>query len=134
MNSETPTTLKTPRPRPLSPHLQVYSWLITSTTSILHRFTGAILSAGMVLFAAWLGILAFAPESYDSFAGFAGSPFGLFILIGFTWAFYYHLSNGIRHLIWDAGYGLRVDQVNITGPLVIASSIILTIITWFFVL
>ena len=138
MNSESSTnitsTVKSPRPRPLSPHLQVYSWLLTSVTSILHRFTGALLSAGMLLFTAWLTILAFLPEYYADFAWFCASPFGLIILFGFTWAFYYHLSNGIRHLLWDAGYGFQLPTIKITGLAVIASSIILTIITWAFIL
>lgn len=134
MNSDTQTTIKRPRPRPLSPHLGIYRKLLTMVTSITHRITGVALTVGTLLFTAWLVILAFAPESYADFTSFITSPFGLFILVGFTWAFCYHLSNGIRHLIWDMGYGLRVDQINITGPLVIISSVVLTAIIWIFAL
>ena len=134
MNSDTNNTVKKPRPRPLSPHLQVYSWLITSTTSILHRLTGMALVLGSLLLVTWLAITAFMPEQYECFSNFCASPVGMIILVGFTWAFFYHLSNGIRHLIWDMGRGFAVATVNVTGPIVIASSIILTAITWAFIL
>ncbi len=134
MNSDTNNTIKKPRPRPLSPHLGIYRKLITMVTSITHRITGVALTLGMLLFVAWLAITAFSPENYDCFADFCASPFGLFILIGFSWAFFYHLTNGIRHLIWDMGHGFAVPTINVTGPLVIIISVLLTATTWAFVL
>ena len=120
----------TSRPRPLSPHLGIYRLLITSVTSITHRFTGIALSAGLLMLTAWLGVLAFCPENYPSFTAFCHSIIGTIILVGFTLAFFYHLSNGIRHLIWDMGVGFELKTINKTGPLVIALAIILTAITW----
>ena len=103
-------------------------------TSILHRITGAALAVGMILLVIWLLTLAFCPENYEQLSECLRSPFGLVVLIGFTLAFNYHFINGIRHLIWDAGIGLKVSTINITGPLVIIGAIALTAITWGMVL
>jgi len=89
--------------RPLSPHLQVYKPQLTSVTSILHRASGWGLSVGLVMFTWWLAAAAIGPEAYQAFRDFCSSPLGLILLFGWTVAFYYHLANGIRHLIWDTG-------------------------------
>ncbi|MEL7310634.1 MAG: succinate dehydrogenase, cytochrome b556 subunit [Pseudomonadota bacterium] len=115
--------------RPLSPHLSAYKFRITSTLSILHRMTGVALSAGAVLFATWLISVASGAEAFASFAGFVGSPFGKLIVAGFTFAFFYHLSNGIRHLFWDAGKGFEIEQAQASGWAVVVVSAIAAAVT-----
>ena len=95
-----------PNPRPLSPHLQVYRWQWTFVLSILHRITGVALGVGTVLLAWWLLAAATGPEAFAAARAFIGSIAGRFILLGFTFALFYHLANGIRHLFWDFGLGL----------------------------
>jgi succinate dehydrogenase / fumarate reductase cytochrome b subunit len=128
MNSKT-DTLK-PRPRPLSPHLQVYSWLITSTLSILHRLTGVVLSFGLLLIVAWIVTAAYAPETYDQVNTCLSSIYGKIILIGFSLALFYHLCNGIRHLFWDMGKGFELKTVTATGVTVILTALTLTALVW----
>ena len=90
--------------RPLSPHLQVWRWTVTMASSIMQRATGGALYAGSILLVAWLTSAALGEDSYNAVTGFLGSPFGLIILFGFTWAQMFHLCKGILHLIWDAGH------------------------------
>ena len=116
--------------RPLSPHLQVYRPQITSMLSILHRITGVGLGAGTRLIAWWLIAAATGPEAFDTAQAFIGSLIGRLILLGFTWALFYHLCNGIRHLVWDAGYGYDLDSVTRTGWLVVVASLVLTALAW----
>lgn len=116
--------------RPLSPHLQIYRWYLSMVLSILHRATGVALAGGMVLFAWWLLAAATGPAAYARVAGFLGSPIGLLMLFGWTWSLFYHLSNGIRHLVWDTGRGLDLPSVRTGGILVIAASLVLTVATW----
>lgn len=118
--------------RPLSPHMQVYRLFssITSLTSILHRATGAALVAGSVMIVWWLMAIAHGPASYERFNACIRSPLGIFVLVGFTWAFWYQLLNGIRHLFWDAGYGFQLQTAKATGILVLASSVVATLATW----
>lgn len=118
--------------RPLSPHLQIYSLFttITSLTSILHRMTGAALVFGSLIIVGWLMGIAHGEESYIRFSAYVRHPLGIFVLIGFTWAFWYQLMNGIRHLFWDAGYGFDQTTVSITGTTVLAGSVLATLATW----
>lgn len=118
------------RPRPLSPHLQVWRFHVTMTASILHRITGSALIAGVVLVALWLGALAFGPEAYARFAGLAGSPLGLIVWIGLTLAGFYHLFSGVRHLIWDTGAGLTPRTADALAWASILGSIVATIAFW----
>lgn len=120
------------RPRPLSPHLGIYRWLITSTLSILHRFTGVVLSIGLLYFSAWLISAAYYPKNYSEFIDFALSPLGLLMLFGWSLAFNYHFCNGIRHLIWDTGRGLEVKNVTYSGLLMLATTFIITVLEWMF--
>ena len=122
------------KPRPLSPHLQIYKPQITSALSIFHRMTGIALSLGSILFVLWLVTLSLGEKYYYYYLIFSRSWFGTIILIAFTFAFNYHLSNGIRHLFWDFGYGYDLQTVNKSGFAVIFSSIILTVIVWSVVL
>lgn len=119
------------RPRPLSPHLQIYRWPTTMATSIVHRMTGVGLTAGMVGLAWWLMALAAGPEQYDFFTAIARTPLGQLVVFGFLWALVYHLLNGIRHLAWDIGFGYtakvanRVSIVILLGSIALAAGIFL---------
>src|SRR5947208_15474731 len=117
-------------PRPLSPHLQVYRWQLTSVLSILHRAAGVALSVGAVLLVWWLVAAAAGPGPYASFANFIGSWFGLLLLFGWSAALFYHLCNGIRHLVWDTGHGLDLKSTYLGGWLVLGGTAALTLIAW----
>jgi len=118
--------------RPLSPHLQVYRPQLTSVLSILHRITGAALSIGTVLLVYWLIAAASGPEAYEHAQAVLGSMLGQLLLFLWTWALFYHLFNGIRHLFWDAGYGFEMEQVYKSGKGVVWASVILTFLCWLF--
>ena len=115
------------RPRPLSPHLQIYRWPVTMATSITHRATGIALSAGTLVVAWWLIAAAVGDDAYDTFSTVVHSPLGLLILFGFVWSLAYHLLNGIRHLAWDAGYGFEIKTADRSGVLVIALSVVVAV-------
>jgi len=114
-----------PQTRPLSPHLQIYSWSVTMAASITHRATGIALSAGMALVAWWLVAAASGPEAYATFARVAGHPVGQVVLFGLLWSLSFHLLNGIRHLAWDLGYGFKVPTARLTGALVYVFSLLI---------
>lgn len=116
--------------RPISPHLQVYRPQISSVLSILHRVTGAALGVGTLLLTWWLLAAASGPEAYATAQGFLGSWFGRLILFGFTWALFYHLANGIRHLGWDIGWGFELPVMHATGWAVVIASGVLTLAAW----
>jgi succinate dehydrogenase / fumarate reductase cytochrome b subunit len=118
------------RERPLSPHLQIYRPEITSVLSILHRFTGVALSVGTVLLVWWLWSAAAGPDAFAAASGFLGSVVGQILLFGWTFALFYHLANGIRHLGWDAGWGYELPTVRATGWLAVAGAAGLTLLTW----
>jgi len=117
-------------PRPLSPHLQVYRWQLTSVLSILHRATGIALSVGAVIFVWGLVAAAAGPGPYATFQGFIGSWLGLLLLFGWTVALFYHLCNGIRHLVWDTAHGLELPAVYASGWAVLAATAVLTVLAW----
>jgi succinate dehydrogenase / fumarate reductase, cytochrome b subunit len=117
-------------PRPLSPHLQIYRWQLTSVLSILHRATGVALSAGAILLVCWIGAAADGPASYAAFQRFMGSWLGLLLLFGWSVALFYHLCNGIRHLWWDTGRGLELKSVYATGWTVVVATGVLTVLAW----
>ena len=117
---------------PLSPHLQIYRWQISSLLSIAHRISGVINLLALVFIFFWLVFLSFGESNYELFLLIINSFFGKFILIGFTWSMSFHLLSGIRHLVWDLGYGFEVKTANISGAIVIVSSLLLTIIFWLF--
>jgi len=120
--------------RPLSPHLTIYKPQLTSLLSILHRATGVALSIGSVILVSWVVALSLGETAYSSYSMIINSWFGKLVLFGFTFGLFYHLSNGIRHLFWDAGYGYDLKVAYTSGTLVIISSLTLTIVTWFIVL
>jgi succinate dehydrogenase / fumarate reductase cytochrome b subunit len=113
------------RSRPLSPHLGIYRWQISNTLSIVHRLTGAGLCVGLLALTYWLVALAASPVRYAAAAGFFASIPGLALIAGWTFAFFYHLLNGIRHLFWDAGLGFERTQRRVSGWLVVAAAALL---------
>ncbi|MEP6483842.1 MAG: succinate dehydrogenase, cytochrome b556 subunit [Rudaea sp.] len=127
-NTATPALERTERP--MSPHLGIYRWQLTMTLSILHRATGVALSAGTILLCALLISLATGPDSFAAVRGFCASPFGIVVMIGWTWSLFFHLCNGIRHLLWDIGWGFEIPRAYATGWTVVTLSILLTIATW----
>lgn len=116
--------------RPLSPHLGIYRWGWTMSLSILHRFTGLVLSLGTLLIAAWLLALAGGSEHYALVQAFVDHWFGRLVLAAWSFSFFYHLCNGIRHLFWDMGYGFELPAARFSAGLVIAASILLTGLAW----
>ena len=116
--------------RPLSPHLQVYRWQIQMVTSIVHRATGVALAVGSLLVVAALLALAAGPEAWACATGHAGAWYGLVALFGWSWALAYHLLNGIRHLLQDAGWGYAIDQFVRNGWIVVVGSLVLTAAAW----
>lgn len=116
--------------RPLSPHLQVYRPQITSMLSITHRISGVALAAGALLLTYWLTSAAYGPEVFERTHALFGTTIGRLFLLGFTFAFFFHLCNGIRHLFWDAGKGFEISAVRASGILVILSAVGLTLLSW----
>jgi succinate dehydrogenase / fumarate reductase cytochrome b subunit len=119
-----------PRPRPLSPHLQVYRWQVQMVTSILHRGTGIVLALGSLLVVWGMVALAAGPEQWAQFGGFARSPLGFLILFGWSWSLAYHLLNGVRHLAQDAGYAFDIRGFMLNSWISIIGSLVLTAIIW----
>jgi succinate dehydrogenase / fumarate reductase cytochrome b subunit len=120
--------------RPLSPHLQIYRPQITSVLSILHRITGFALSVGLLLLAGLIISAAFGQQSFDLVRGQMGTWYGYILLMGWSWAFYYHLCNGIRHLFWDMGKGFELSTVTTSGWAVVLASLTMTAVTWVYVI
>ena len=116
--------------RPLSPHLQVYRPQLTSMLSILHRITGAANTVGLLLFSAWLITLASDKAAYMAFTEFMAGPIGQFLLIGWSFSVFYHLCNGIRHLIWDTGHLFEIRNAYRAGYAVLLVSASLTAGIW----
>ncbi len=116
--------------RPLSPHLQIYRWYFTMALSILHRISGAVLVVGLVLLSWWLTALARGPEAFAVVRAAIDNVLGGLVLFGFTLALFYHMLNGIRHLVWDAGLGLDRESAQRSGVLVVMGTIGLTLLVW----
>ena len=116
--------------RPLSPHLTIYRWPITMTLSILHRVTGVALSGGLVILTIWLLALSFGAAVYDPVAALLGTLVGKLLLMAFSFAFFFHFCNGIRHLFWDVGKGFKMHQVVASAWSVVVASLALTLLFW----
>ncbi len=116
--------------RPLSPHLTIYRWPITMTLSILHRVTGVALSVGLIVLTLWLLALSIGAPAYGQVTALLESIVGRLMLIGFSFAFFFHFCNGIRHLFWDAGKGFEMRQVTASAWAVVVASSALTIWLW----
>lgn len=119
-----------PDSRPLSPHLQIYSFKLHMAMSISHRITGVALVVGTLLLLYWLGSAAAGPQAYESAAALIGSWFGRLLLLGWSFALFYHLCNGIRHLFWDAGKLFEKDEIYKSGIIVLAAAAVLTVLAW----
>ncbi len=116
--------------RPLSPHLDVYRWEISNTLSILHRATGVMLSFGAIALVGWLMSVVAGPQAYAALNSFFAGPVGGLMLFGWTFCFFYHLCNGIRHLAWDTGRGFEKERARMTGWLVVVVAIVMTLGVW----
>lgn len=119
-----------PKPRPLSPHLQIYSPLINMVMSIVHRITGVALYLGTLLLTWWLLAAATGPQYFGFISQVLGSPVGLAILCGYTWALAHHMIGGLRHLVWDTGRGFNLGTVNLMSWGTLILSLALTAAIW----
>ena len=117
---------------PLSPHIQIYRWHISSLVSISHRITGIINIVAITLICIWASFLTLGETSYDFMRFFFTSVFGKFITLGIVWSFSFQILSEIRHLIMDMGYGYELQMTRISGLVVIFGSFILTISIYFF--
>lgn len=124
--SQSPAT----RQRPLSPHLTVYRWPITMTTSILHRVTGGALYFGTLLVAWWLIAAATSERHFEFVSWVYGSWIGRLVLLGYSWALMYHMLSGLRHLVWDTGVGLEKHTASKIAWASLVASFVLTILIW----
>lgn len=120
--------------RPLSPHLQIYRWAVSNTLSIIHRMTGMALSAAALVLVGWLLALAAGQAPYAAYGWILSGPIGQLLMIAWTFCFFFHLCNGIRHLAWDADYGFDKALARRTGMVVVVISAILSILFWVIVL
>ena len=117
---------------PLSPHIQIYSWNISSLISISHRITGIINILIFTLICLWIGLLMLGESNYEYIKFFLQSYFGKFLILCLTWSFIFQILSEIRHLFWDFGYGFELITSKITGLIVIFGSIVLTILIYLF--
>ena len=113
---------------PLSPHIQIYRWQISSLVSISHRVTGIINIIAITLICFWASLLLLGESNYEMIKIFLSSIFGKFIVLALTWSFLFQVLSEIRHLFMDLGYGFELQTTKITGLLVIFGSVIFTII------
>ena len=118
--------------KPLSPHIQIYKWHISSLVSISHRITGIVNILAITLICFWIALILLGESNYELINFFLQTFIGKFILIGITWSFSFQMLSEIRHLIMDMGYGFELQTTKITGLLVIFGSIILTILIYLF--
>jgi succinate dehydrogenase / fumarate reductase cytochrome b subunit len=118
------------RPRPISPHIQVYRFMLTYVMSGFHRVTGFVLYFGFALVVWWLVAAATGPNAYAAFQWFIGSIIGELILLGYTWALIHHALGGIRHLIWDLIYGFDPSERETLALATVIGSVVLTILVW----
>ncbi len=124
------TTPSRPAAAPLSPHLQVWRWHPTMATSILHRASGVANYAGAFVVVFWLMALALGPDAYAAAEGLLLSPLGRVVLFGFTLSVVYHLLNGVRHLVWDAGKGFSPGVANAVSVLILIAAAGLSVGIW----
>ena len=116
--------------RPLSPHLQTYRWTLTMAMSIAHRITGVALYAGTLLLVWWLIAASSGPAAYAYVLAFSTSWIGRLIAFGFTWALFHHALSGVRHLVWDLGYGFKPSEREWLTWAALIGGIALTVVVW----
>lgn len=119
-----------PADRPMSPHIQVWRWHVTMFTSIAHRATGIALYVGALIAAGWVIALAAGEQAFDSYRALLTSPLGELVLFGLTVSLFYHLANGIRHLVWDTGRGLEAKTADMTGWAAIVFGVVAAVSIW----
>ena len=117
---------------PLSPHIQIYSWNISSLISISHRITGVVNILVLTFVCLWISLLLLGETNYDYIKFFLQSIFGKFTILGIIWSFSFQILSEVRHLFWDLGYGFELKTSKITGLIVIFGSIIFTILIYLF--
>jgi succinate dehydrogenase / fumarate reductase cytochrome b subunit len=115
---------------PLSPHIQIYRWHISSLVSISHRITGVINIVALTIICFWVASLLLGENSYELTKIFLNSIFGKFIILSLIWSFSFQMLSEVRHLIMDLGYGFELKTTKITGLIVIIGSFILTILIY----
>ncbi|MBA70777.1 MAG: succinate dehydrogenase, cytochrome b556 subunit [Rhizobiales bacterium] len=120
--------------RPLSPHLQVYRFIPTMAMSIIHRITGGALYFGTLLLAAWLIAAASGEDAFNRVNAIYGSWFGLIVLFGYTWALVHHMLGGLRHFMWDLGYGFGKQFTTKLAMALPVASVLVTVVLWLIVL
>jgi succinate dehydrogenase / fumarate reductase cytochrome b subunit len=128
--ASTDTAAKKMRPRPLSPHLDIYRFTLTMAMSIVHRITGIGLYVGVLLLAWFLLALASDASAFAVFSGFIQSAIGQLVLFAFTWSLFHHMLGGIRHFLWDAGYGLDDPIRELLAQGTLIGGLGLTIVAW----
>lgn len=116
--------------RPLSPHLSIYRWPVTMTLSILHRMTGVALSVGLIVYVLWLESIAYDFIPFEGVAAVMSGWTGQLMLLGWCFSFFFHLCNGVRHLVWDTGRLFQKKQVDQSAWVVLIASIVLTAVYW----
>lgn len=116
--------------RPLSPHLQIYRPQLTSVLSISHRITGVLLSAGLVPLVVWVLALGSGADTFASVQSLYSHPAAIMFWVAWTFALFYHMCNGVRHLLWDAGYLLDIKSAYASGYTVVVLAIVLTALSW----
>ncbi len=116
--------------KPLSPHIQIYSWNISSLISISHRITGVINILALTLICLWIALLLLGESNYEYIKFFLQSFFGKFLILCLTWSFIFQILSEIRHLFWDFGYGFEIITSKISGLFVIFGSFILTVLIY----
>ena len=117
---------------PLSPHIQIYSWNISSLISISHRVVGVVNIVILTLICLWIALLLLGEANYECIKFFLQSFFGKFLIVGIIWSFTFQILSEIRHLVWDFGYGFELKTSKISGLIVIFGSLILTIFIYLF--
>lgn len=120
--------------RPLSPHIQIYRWQAQMVSSIVHRATGVALAVGTLVVIYGLIELAGGEDGFNEFHALLGSPIGVLLMLGWSWSLFYHLCNGIRHLIQDGGAGYEINQFVRSSWLSLIGSVVLTVVVWVYVL
>tara|TARA_B100002051_G_scaffold199758_1_gene189667 strand:- start:55 stop:438 length:384 start_codon:yes stop_codon:yes gene_type:complete len=116
--------------KPLSPHIQIYSWNISSLISISHRITGVINIVALIIICFWIASLLFGSSIYGIIQNILNSFFGKLLVLGITWSFSFQILSEIRHLFWDLGYGFEIKTSKISGVIVIFGSFVITILIY----
>lgn len=131
--TDVPATTPANAARPLSPFLN-YKWRYTMALSFLNRVTGCALTVGSLLFVYWLVAISNGADTYAAAQQVFAHPFVKFLLVVFSYSFFYHLLGGVRHLVWDTGYGLERRSARLSGWVAFLGSVVVTAFFWFLIL